>query len=465
MRAGAAAAAALLIAVATPAGAAGPAGDFSRAEPFEARSGGGTTSDVGGVGAFAQPAPALATERRLDFAVGGGIFRKLWVSAPASTRSSDGLGPLWNARSCASCHMRAGRGRPPAAGEPAISLLFRLSVPPDLPEPTYGRQLQPFAVQGHRGEGAPVVTYAETPVRLADGTHIRLRRPTYRVRDLAYGPLDPRAMISPRVAPPLIGLGLVEMIPEAAIAALADPDDRDGDGISGRMNRVADPAAGGSRLGRFGWKAGQPSLDGQLADAFALDMGLSTPAVPAPWGDCTMAQPACRAAPHGAAGSSPEVAPAMFDLLLLHVRHLAVPARRDVGAPEVLAGKRLFQTAGCAACHVPSFVTGDDPARPALSGQRIWPYSDFLLHDMGDGLADGRPEGSANGREWRTSPLWGIGLTEIVSGHAFLLHDGRARGLLEAILWHDGEAAAARRRVVAMSRADRAALLAFLRSL
>ena len=165
------------------------------------------------------------------------------------------------------------------------------------------------------------------------------------------------------------------------------------------------------------------------------------------------------------AQSTVEASAALFDLLVFYTRNLGVPARRDIGEPQVLAGKRLFYEANCIGCHTPKFVTRRDSIGEEQSFQLIWPHTDLLLHDMGEGLADGRPEGEANGREWRTPPLWGIGLTKTVSGHTLFLHDGRARNLLEAILWHGGEAEASKERVVAMTREERAALLAFLRSL
>ena len=456
--------------------------DFSQPEPGEESPGGAATGRHPlTTSVFSHPSANISFERQLDFKVGDGIFRKLWVSAPSSTRSSDGLGPLWNARSCQSCHLKDGRGRVPAPGEAAVSLFLRLSIPPQtdeqrrkiarqeasiVPEPTYGGQLQNFSVQGHLAEGTMELSYREEPVRLADGTVVSLRHPTYGVSGLNYGPLHPEAMLSPRLAPPMIGMGLLELIEEQDILGGADPDDRDGDGISGRANRVWSREFLRPMLGRFGWKAGQATVAQQVVEAFAGDMGLSTPLFRDPWGDCTVAQARCRAAPHGAHGEGAvEVAPKMLDLVVFYSRHLAVPARRDVAAPEVLEGKRQFHGAGCAACHRPSFVTGSHPDRPELSGQRIWPYTDLLLHDMGEGLADGRPEGLADGREWRTPPLWGLGLTELVNGNSFYLHDGRARSPLEAILWHGGEAHAARNRVVAMSRPEREALLAFLRSL
>ena len=215
-------------------------------------------------------------------------------------------------------------------------------------------------------------------------------------------------------------------------------------------------------LGRFGWKAGQPTVRAQAASAFSGDMGLSSSLEPAGWGDCTGPQADCRAQPHGGA---PEVDDTVLDLVSFYSRNLAVPARRDPGDAQVLAGKRVFYEAGCAACHNPKFVTDRLADRPEQSFQLIWPYTDLLLHDMGEGLADDRPEVRASGREWRTPPLWGIGLTELVTGRQSFLHDGRARTLLEAVLWHGGEAQASRDTVARLPKAERDALIRFLESL
>ncbi len=460
-----------------------PTTDFSRPERYESRQGGAATVfKAPNRDAFSHPSANMTFERQLDFRVGDGIFRKLWVQAPSSTGSSDGLGPLFNARSCQGCHIKDGRGRPPEAGERATSLLLRLSIPPRdaaeraalrrhrlafVPEPVYGGQLQTFSLPGLPAEGRIGIAWREMPLALADGGSASLRAPSYGVAGLGYGPLHPATMISPRVAPPMIGAGLLEAIAEEDILAGADPHDRDGDGISGRANRVWSDRRGQAVLGRFGWKAGQGDIAQQAATALRDDIGISTALYPAAHGDCTAAQRRCRALPHGGASrdDSVEANATMFDLLVFYSRNLAVPARRDVGDPLVLEGKRLFYRANCIGCHRPKFVTRRDSAGSEQSFQLIWPYSDLLLHDMGEGLADGRPEGQASGREWRTPPLWGIGLTEAVSGHNLLLHDGRARGLLEAILWHGGEAEAAKQRVVAMTEDERKALLAFLRSL
>jgi CxxC motif-containing protein (DUF1111 family) len=457
-----------------------PTDDFSKPERYETRpAGAATVFKAVNQDSFSHPSANMSFERELDFQVGNGIFKKVWVSAPSSTESSDGLGPLFNARACQRCHLKDGRGRPPAQGEPAVSMFLRLSIPPRdeaeqraldshrrkvIPDPVYGGQLQNFSVQGIPAEGEMGVTYAERSVTLADGTIVSLRDPQYAFRKPAYGPPHPELMLSPRVAPPMIGVGLLEAIRESDIRALADPEDRDGDGISGRANEVWSDETNRVALGRFGWKAGEPSVSQQAAAAFRGDVGISSPLYADHAGDCTAAQKQCMNAPHGDTGGS-EVTPEMFDLLVFYSRNLGVPARRNVDDPRVLRGKRLFYESGCTSCHVPKYVTRRDTEHPEQSFQLIWPYTDLLLHDMGEGLADHRPEGKASGREWRTPPLWGIGLTETVSGHTFYLHDGRARGLLEAILWHGGEAASARQRVVSMARTDREALLAFLDSL
>ena len=457
--------------------------DFSKPEPYERRpAGAATVFKPLNRDAFSHPSGNMSFKRQRDFRVGNGIFRKIWVSAPSSTASSDGLGPLFNARACQRCHLKDGRGRPPAAGERAETMFLRLSIPPRteaeraalrehrqsvIPEPTYGGQLQNFSIQGILAEGEMTIAYEETPITLADGEVVSLRAPTYGVSGLHYGPLHPQAMLSPRVAPPVIGMGLLEAVSDADILAGADPDDRDGDGISGRANIVWSDEFGRPMLGRFGWKAGNPTVSQQAAAAFRGDVGISTPLYAPPFGDCTAAQADCRGAPHGGASAqnTVEASAALVALLDFYTRNLGVPARRDIDDPQVLEGKRLFYDANCTGCHRPKFVTRRDSIGEEQSFQLIWPYTDLLLHDMGEGLADGRPEGEANGREWRTPPLWGIGLTETVSGHTFFLHDGRARNLLEAILWHGGEAEAARDRVFAMTREERAALLAFLHSL
>lgn len=463
-----------------------PITEFSRAEIGENVPGGDATSRVSAIGrtSFGNPSGNLGADQRAKFNRGNTIFRTIWVPAGAPRGDLKGLGPLFNARSCERCHIRDGRGHPPAAGfdDEAVSALVLLSIPPEtdddiaaladhmtntIADPVYGHQLQEFAVPGLQPEGRIRFDYEEIPVVLSDGEVVNLRRPSVRITDLAHGPLHADAVTSVRVASPMIGLGLLETVPEGAIMALADPDDENGDGISGRANRVWDEARQDVVLGRFGWKAGQPTVRQQNAVALSRDMGVSTNMFPNAAGDCTDHQAGCRAAAQTPDANTPgvEASDEVLDLVTFYARNLAVPQRRNADAPDVLAGKALFYRAGCIACHNPKFVTGTDGVEPELAGQLIWPYTDLLLHDMGEGLADNRPEGVASGREWRTPPLWGIGLTLPVSAHTQFLHDGRARSLLEAILWHGGEAEDARDKVVAMNKQERDQLLAFLNSL
>ncbi|WP_108880058.1 di-heme oxidoredictase family protein [Anderseniella sp. Alg231-50] len=445
--------------------------------PGEEMPGGEATSrrSAKNANAFSHASGNAGFDREFDFKIGNGIFRKLWVSAPASTNSSDGLGPLYNARACQRCHLKDGRGHPPEnLSDNAVSMLLRVGIPlsgdkpPVKPDPVYGGQIQDFAIQGHKPEARIELRYEEFAVELSGGETVMLRRPKIELADLAYGAMHPDVRLSARIANQMIGLGLLEAISAPDILANADPEDADGDGISGRPNMVMNLEAGMAEPGRFGWKAGQPTVRQQSAAAFSGDMGLSTSLITPGAGDCTEPQAACLQAKNGAdpAEGNVEVPDEMLDLVAFYARNLAVPKRSDAQSDQVLAGKALFSSAGCAACHVPSFRTLDSrDVAPEQKGQTIWPYTDLLLHDMGDGLADGLPEGQALGREWRTAPLWGIGATEIVSGHTLFLHDGRARNLTEAILWHGGEAQAARDAFAAMTPKERADLIAFVSSL
>ncbi len=458
-----------------------PTTDFTKAEAFEVNAAGAATSlKTINSNAFSHFSPNMDFADELDFKVGNGFFRKLWASSPSSTLASDGLGPLFNTRSCQRCHLKDGRGHTPdGPDDNAVSMFLRISIPGNpgdgiaeiegylatLPDPNYGSQLQEFAVVGHAGEYTLGITYEEIEIELSDGEVASLRAPTYTAENLGYGPLHPDAMLSPRVTPPMTGLGLLETVPAADILANADPYDDDGDGISGRPNIVWSSEFQQPMLGRFGLKAGAPSIVEQSANAFAGDIGISSPLNPNGWGECTENQTTCREAPHGGTPEAPEISQEAFDLVVFYSRNLAVPARRNVDDPEVLRGKQVFYETGCTACHNPKFVTHRLTDRDEQSFQLIWPYTDMLLHDMGEGLADHRPEARADGYEWRTSPLWGIGLTEVVNGHTEFLHDGRARNFLEAILWHGGEAQAARDTVVSLPSEDRAALIKFLESL
>jgi CxxC motif-containing protein (DUF1111 family) len=438
-------------------------------------SGGAATVHDDSPDAFALAVPDLTRAQRRAFAVGNSFFNDAWVVAPASAEGRDGLGPLFNATNCSGCHFRDGRGRPPErVGDPLESMLVRLSVAQGdsadtdacrtVPHPVYGDQFQDKAIPGVPKEVAVRITYAELPGRYADGMPYSLRRPTVELTDLGYGPLGERTLISARVAPAVFGVGLIEAIPDARLVALEQRQYQDPDGVSGRVRWVSELRSGARRAGRFGWKAGAATIEQQSSLAFAGDIGITSHLVPRD--HATVFQTAALAAPNGGV---PELSDHKLERVVEYQRTLAVPARRNVDDPRVQRGQGLFLAARCDACHVPEQTTGTVPDLPALSQQTITPYSDFLLHDMGSKLADHRPEGDlpdgAGGREWRTPPLWGVGLIQTVNKHALLLHDGRARGVAEAILWHGGEAKTARERFRCLPADDRAALIAFVESL
>ncbi len=308
------------------------------------------------------------------------------------------------------------------------------------------------------------MAYQEVPGSFADGEPYSLRKPSYTVESLGYGPLAPDVMISPRVGAHLVGLGLLEAVPEETLLARADPDDLDGDGISGRPNLVWDQENQRPALGRFGWKANQPNLRQQTAGAFNGDIGITSAMFPAE--SCTSTQEACQAAPTAEPGNeAPQLSESFLKSVVSYVSTLAVPGRRRTMVPEVRRGKVVFAELGCTGCHTPVLKTGTHPELPELSGQTIRPFSDLLLHDLGPDLADGRPDFQASGSEWRTPPLWGLGLVQAVNRHRYLLHDGRARGFSEAILWHGGEAERSREAYKQLPKPDREALIMFLDSL
>lgn len=412
--------------------------------------------------AFSFQLSGLDAQQKLDFFVGNSFFNQNWVEAPSSTTARDGLGPMFNARSCASCHFRDGRGQPLANN----GLLFRLSVPGTAinGEPpgdiSYGGQLSDNAIQGVPREGGFSILYTEQSFTFRDGETYSLRKPAYSFTNLNYGPMNSSILFSPRVGQQMIGLGLVEAINANDILARADAGDANGDGISGRANYVYDAVSKSQQLGRFGWKANVAGLPHQTAAAFLGDMGITT------WlfqeQNCSSVQNDCQNAING---GTPELDSTDLDKVVLYVRTLGVPVRRNVKDGAVLRGKMIFSTLGCVNCHSPSYTTGNSSPVAALNGVSIRPYSDFLLHDMGEELSDNRPDFMASGREWRTQPLWGLGLIRTVNGHSFLLHDGRARNITEAIMWHGGEAESARNKFSSLTVTQRAALLSFLESL
>ena len=429
--------------------------------------GGATTRALDGKTAFTFPAANIRAEHQRDFFFGNRLFNTNWVTAPSSVKSFDGLGPYFNRVSCSGCHTQDGRGRPPlTAGEPLNSMLLRISVPDAAsakgasPHPIYGDQLSEDGILGVKPEGKTKITYEAVAGKYGDGQAFELQKPSYSFTELAFGALGEGVMLSPRVAPQVIGLGLLEAVPEEMLAALSDPDDADADGISGRLNRVTDPQTGKSAAGRFGWKANQPNLLSQNAGAAFGDIGLTNPLHENE--NCAPAQTDCLAAK-----KAPEIdlSKKFLDKMTLYTRLLAVPAQRDPGSPQVVKGAQVFANLGCAACHSPMLKTGPKAPLSELENQTFHPFTDLLLHDMGEALADGRPDFEATGSEWRTPPLWGLGLVETVNGHDRLLHDGRARGFAEAVLWHGGEAEKAKEAFRNAGKTERDALVAFLQSL
>ena len=415
---------------------------------------------------FSMPVPNLSPEEERRFFKGRALFRDTWTEAPSSTHSRDGLGPTFNARSCESCHIRDGRGKPPgSAKDPLVSLLFRLSVPGEdrhgapVPVPVYGGQLQPYGISNVPGEGSVEITYTEIKGHYKDGGTWSLRKPNYLIVP-ALGPMHQLVMISPRVAPQMPGLGLLERIPDKVLYDMSDPDDLDGDGISGKVNLVYDATLKKKVPGRFGWKANQPSLRQQTAGAFLGDIGITSEI----FGDnnCPEGQKLCQ---NSVNGGSPELLPAILDHVVFYSQTLAVPQARNTETRMFKDGFKSFTEIGCGSCHKHQLKTSKSPGPDSLINQSIHPFTDLLLHDMGEGLADHRPDFLASGREWRTPPLWGLGLIPVVNNHKYLLHDGRARTIEEAVLWHAGEAEKSRVKFTELDKQKRDQLLYFLESL
>lgn len=411
-----------------------------------------------------RPLPGLSSSDQERFLRGRSLFRQSWVISPAKDREVDGLGPLYNRLACISCHAKNGRsGAPSHPNERMQSMLVRLSVPgrthreDPLPHPVYGDQLNEEGIPGVPGEGRVQIRWRSHTVHLADGTRVELREPKTKFVELAYGKLGP-TLTSLRVSPHVAGLGLLDAVPAKvleAMAAEARPD-----GVQGSINRVEDRQTNTLAVGRFGLKSNMPNLRQQIAGAFVGDMSITSELFPAE--NCTPAQTACRRAPDG---GRPELSPAQLDDITFYVAHLAPPPRRNESSPEVIRGAAAFSGFGCAVCHRPILSSGDSPQYPALAHREFAPYTDLLVHDMGPRLADGRPDHLASGRQWRTAPLWGLGLLAAINEDVGFLHDGRARNFEEAILWHGGEAEKARQRYVAAPAEVRRALIAFLHSL
>ncbi|MEO0973855.1 MAG: di-heme oxidoredictase family protein [Pseudomonadota bacterium] len=400
------------------------------------------TVDSQGHKAFGHALPALSDDGFVRMHRGKLVFVRTWEAAGSGTSHGGhtGLGPLYNATSCADCHYRDGRGARDGGPTP---LIYGLRDVPSVPA-SWGQQLQTFGA-GVSPEGAVSIEYREHEVHLGDGTSHTLRQPRY-----ALVGRDDADALAPRTAPTLIGLGLLEAIAAADIVAAADPHDRDADGISGRVSWLPGTDSLAPVVGRFGWKATQRDLPEQIAKALAEDMGIDSRR----W--------------VGTRGPT-EITDQDFDRLVEYVRVLAPPApRRD--DPLYTSGKAAFNALGCADCHraewtLPQTVKAHAPwLPPGVGGENIAPYTDLLLHDLGPALADGDGQDERS-REWRTPPLWGLGLMSAVNGNLRLLHDGRAHSFEEAILWHGGEAREARAGFQALQAEQRRALLAFLESI
>ena len=455
----------------------------------EMQPGGEGSVRAGTLPAFDLPLANLPESMRPRFYAGKALANQPWIKAPTTTDARDGLGPLYNARTCLACHVRGGKGVMPSDDKSAIfAAVMRLSIPGEIdpllgvrPEPVYGDQLQGQSVAlSHQlrmartpiapadnpeapPEAQVYLAWTETPFTYPDGDTVHLRRPTAEFRDLGYGALHADTQTSLRAAPAIHGMGLLAAVAPEALLALADPEDDDGDGISGKPNYVWSASTSSVALGRFGWKANKATLDDVVAAAFAADVGITSPL--APQQPCSAAQLRCLKMPSGENKEGFELPQDLLELTSYFLRNIGVPKAR-VRDAQAQQGREVFREMGCAGCHTPSLKTGTFQGELAhLSEQTIWPYTDLLLHDMGAALADDRPDFDASGQEWRTPPLWGLGLSSKVNGVSHLLHDGRARNPEEAILWHGGEAAASTAAFVNAEREEREALIRFLETL
>ena len=425
------------------------------------QAGGDTTLNIRSSQAYAQPAPNLDEFWDERHAAGDLAFEAAFVTAPANV--NPGLGPLFNSSSCVACHFNNGRGlqekgqrvvrvsqlatsekATPSTEQPYAAEAVAPTAN-TLPVPGMGTQVQEQSIYGHPPEAVIEVTWQETAGTYGDNTPYALRSPHLALAPWDGTPLPEGVMVSNRIPLPVFGLGLLEAVSEETVLQLADPDDLNGDGISGRPNRVWDVIKQADDLGRFGWKANTPTLLQQSASAYANDMGVSNPLFPDIDG-------------------TEDIDMDILEAATIYVQTLAVPARTAMDSPQVQQGEQLFANANCAACHLSTLRTGPHEI-PALVNQTFHPYTDLLLHDMGPELADNRPDFQASGTEWRTTPLWGLGLAQTVLPYSSYLHDGRARTLEEAILWHGGEAKASQEAFRTMDQSDRDALIAFLKSL
>jgi CxxC motif-containing protein (DUF1111 family) len=431
---------------------------------------------------YSIPLTGIEIEDKLDFKIGESVFQKFWVPSPSSTTASDGLGPLFNTRSCNNCHINNGRGHAPEEGVngasiPSFLIRFGKSyktlspitdfIYPNVGDKHYGNQFQGNSVQGVLSEGDYYLSYETHIETLADGTKVELRKPKLHWTTLNYGNLEDSTGITLLVSPPLVGMGLLDNIPNAIIAANADPDDLNKDGVSGRISWIPNDDGKGKMIGRFGYKASTPSVSDQNQLAFNTDLGLSTPRHSAPSGDCTGLQIDCMTSPNGNSEhlDNLEVDKQQAQLVDLFVSLSSPPTMRNLRNPIFLEGKTIFDNGRCASCHIPKMETGENTTFEVLKNRTFYPFTDMLLHDMGTELASGFPSFSATPNEWRTAPLWGIGLSQKVSGRIGFLHDGRARTIEEAILWHGGEAKQSQQFYKQLNKEHRKKIIYFLESL
>ncbi|WP_017258660.1 di-heme oxidoreductase family protein [Pedobacter arcticus] len=422
---------------------------------------------------FAQPIPSMLTADVLNFKVGRSFFHTSWVTAPASTNAVDGVGPLFNAISCNSCHIEDGRGRTPfSSDEQLSSVLIRLSIAGNdehggpKPVPDLGLQFRNRSTINAEPDGNVFVDYTDKVIAYADGTSVTLRVPKYRFENLRGGhPIN--FLFSPRIAPQVVGMGLLEAISESTILSFVDENDKNKDGISGRANYVWDYENNKTVLGRFGWKANEPSVRQQVAGALSGDMGITSPIFTKENLSGKQFDLYGGLATGSNAPGEVELPEPFFTHTVFYTEALAVPQRRNWTDATVKRGKQLFLDISCGKCHIPQIKTSNFAKLPLLSNQIIHPYTDLLLHDMGIDLADNRPDYLATGTEWRTPPLWGIGLANLVNKTQglFLMHDGRARSIEEAILWHGGEADNSKKAFMKLSATDRDAVIKFVNDL
>lgn len=436
--------------------------DYKELPSLEERqlAGGETTVFINTSNAYGTPAPNLSAADLALHLAGDLVFESVYVTPPNTVNG--GLGPIFNNSSCISCHPKDGRAPFPTNLEARSGFFLRVSLPGvaanggPVPVPGFGLQIQNQAVFGVQPEAKFRVTYTTITEEFADGTKVVLRKPQYSLEE-TYIPIPNSILLSPRIGSPVFGLGLLEAIPEQNILADVDATDANKDGIYGKANYVYDVVSKQTKLGRFGWKANTASLLEQCAAAFTNDMGITNYLFPRETG---------YGQSNGDDGLNAglEVANSLVNAVTFYTQTLAVPASRFSADTQVRNGARIFEEIDCAKCHKPMQKTGPSAIK-ALAYQTFYPYTDLLLHDMGEGLADNRPDFMATGREWKTRPLWGIGFQYLVNGHTQFLHDGRAQNLTEAILWHGGEAQRAKDKFKQLSKQERDALLEFLNSL